>query len=307
MRVESDRARSSSMTKLVCGLTVLFSVDMGRAEGTVCVFACEFSVAFILRRVITSRASRTHRGTLQSNSGQRDVKDTVIVGLVGDGSCARCFYVTGSGKVDAVVDELEGEVVVLPGVKATGNKTTQAYFEFLFNERYLIEDDLVLTDRHKAHMNDDLLEQLTDRGIEYDFFPPGAAALLSPADNAFNATFKLRNNQELARLQRINVSTKIVAAFNAYDSITDESVQNWMRLCGITGGDPVKVVDRLLSSGYGVGGPHTKLHHDQRVAFKSFDRKWRYTHTRRREWDFPICVGQSSLDGKQWTVWGFQK
>lgn len=170
-----------------------------------------------------------------------------------------------------------GKVQYLPlKCPKRGEKGMNLFWEYIMSENEIDENDCMCFDQEKAFVTQSNTELMNNIGITYLIFPKELHELLSPADNNFHGAFKsifYTNISSLSTSQLSHVKRLQIAAL-AYSKITDESVRNMFKHCGLTSGeDPNMVLDRLVNENqyYASDADHIKFDRQISVFLKWAD------------------------------------
>ena len=115
--------------------------------------------------------------------------------------------------------------------------------------RYVEEPSLLILDRASSHTSreviDDLQDYVTPDGeqlLKVLLLPPKTAFLLSPLDNGAISAFK----QHFYSFDRSNFALKKAAVKLAWDAVSNESLLNICKNCGLNGDDPLPSIHEKL-------------------------------------------------------------
>ena len=227
-----------------------------------------------------------------------------MTALVGDGSTIPPFIVTKSRNIPlGTIDENRtgAHVEVMPTTKGESAALVVNWLTWAQRSGYLVEGDMIICDNGSGFRSSDFDLHLQDAGLRLLHFPPLMGALMNPCDNSFHADFKLKLHKLMAREGRFNQVRKIQLAVQAYQDTKDSSIQNYMHLTGITGGDPERVTDRLLEksleSNPRLTADATRKHNHAIEVYRS----WKdLRHQLRNPQHHPLDLPGSELDGIYW-------
>ena len=131
--------------------------------------------------------------------------------------------------------DLPGQVCCIPGIQQENLDMMITYFKWCLKMKYLTPSELLLLDLgpHKENKSDELLHWLSDKKIHYLHYPAQAGSLLSPNDNSFHAVFKRHYYTAITSKARITPKQKIQLILEAYDKVSDTTVINYFKHCGL--------------------------------------------------------------------------
>jgi hypothetical protein len=126
-----------------------------------------------------------------------------------------------------------------PGEKPVRGMNKELMMEYADHiAPYVSEPSLLLLDRASSHTSKEVLAYIEDfltaddqQLIKPILLPPKTAFLVSPLDNGVNSAFK----QHFYQYDRSSFALKFSAIKEAWGSVSNESISNIFRNCGLTG------------------------------------------------------------------------
>lgn len=193
-------------------------------------------------------------------------------------------------------------LIHIPGLGAPSEASTLAWLKALTSsgEHYFEDDPHIILDSLHGHFADDITEAWSNIGATTHKLPATLGRWLNPCDQAINREMR----REFLRLQMHNRNTKLDNIVRAYYSITEDTVKNSFKKCGLFGGDPEEVIENVAAEGYRATGDRQELLESCERAFAT----WATTSSRRRTDVLPRTPQPAALDcaldGRRWTAWG---
>jgi hypothetical protein len=126
------------------------------------------------------------------------------------------------------------------------------YLDYLVENGHLPERSLLLFDGEKSFVTPKVQQFLLNHAIFCDVIRPSCLhQLLSPCDNSFHSTFKLKYYSEISNMSvsSLLAATKLKIAKRCYDMVSSDSVISMFKKCGLLGGDLNEIVTRLVYDG----------------------------------------------------------
>jgi hypothetical protein len=189
---------------------------------------------------------------------------------VGDGSVIPPFVCVKSSQL---VEEnpIEGvELFKWESKKGEYTEMVLSYLDYCYDEGYLSPHELVLLDRHRSHTSNAVKNWFREHEIEFEFYPPSGGALLDPVDNNFNALFK-QNFQQLNTENPVDSEEDEVKLIKeAYYKISSEAIEKWFGKTGIIGGNPTRVVAKLMQEFQRVPQQRKRKHLQMLAKYRTF-------------------------------------
>ena len=213
-------------------------------------------------------------GTPKREAIARTYTDCLYVMLVADGSVGPFYYSTKDKKfTEPIFGHKDGIVEISEQGRGFGGTSYRKYLRELIKRKYLIPGDLVLLDNEstfKSHVSQQIL---TKHQIDFKYFPTGLGSIANPCDNSFNADLKQSFYQLMAIRNDPSTQAKMSIAEQSYWQISDQSVGNMFRHCGLIERDPKKQAHVLLNEGAAPIYRKMKIHRRQIVAFVQWAEK----------------------------------
>ena len=196
------------------------------------------------------------------------------------------------------------------GEKPVGGMNTSLMKKYVDHlVQYVEEPSILLLDRascHTANLTKDYIAGfLTKDGrqlLHVEFLPPKAAFLLSPLDNGVNAAFKTH----FYKYDRSTFELKKSAVKLAWDEVSNESILNICRGCGLDGNTSLQSLRRSFEKN--VKGV---IPENLEESVEVYDR-WKSGNIeidgadlhRGVEYSHPQQLNDGTLDGYKWIEWG---
>ena len=177
--------------------------------------------------------------------------------------------------------------------------------------RYVTEPSLLILDRASSHTSreviNDLEEYLAPDGnqlFKVLLLPPKTAFLLSPLDNGANSAFK----QHFYKYDRSTFPLKKTAVKLAWDAVSNESLLNICKNCGINGDESISSIRKRFEKEV-----HGVIPEELLPSLELFD-VWKAGTIsvdgadlhRGVELCRPVQLDDGTLDGFRWIEWGTQ-
>jgi hypothetical protein len=189
-------------------------------------------------------------GTLKKILPIKGTKEIIYTLVVADGSTGPFYCVTNAKKISAsVIPDDNGKVCVMPKTERKGERSMLAYLEWAVARRTLVEGDVLLMDNEGSFKTPWVQDFMESRGITPLYFPPYLGSIMNPCDNSFHSTFKLAFQKLLVTKGTVSTEEKIKLAYEAYQSISDESIVNMFHHVGILGKNPRRALETLFKEG----------------------------------------------------------
>jgi len=253
----------------------------------------------------------SHRPHCYVNTPSRDNKDIVVTALVGDGSVIPPFVVTRSKTIPLGTissEETNAHIEVMPATKGESAALVVRWLEWARASGYLVEQDVIVCDNGPGFRSDDFRLHVEAARLCLLHFPSLLGALLNPCDNSFHAEFKLKLHGLMAKEGRFKTPAKLRLAIKAYEATKESAVRNYMHLTGLTGGDPEKVVDRLLESCLASSPRLNAGWTKQQLACVELFESWQLLRQQLRDPpQQPTDLPGSALDGVYWRSFSLQE
>jgi len=196
------------------------------------------------------------------------------------------------------------------GEKAVGGMNTSLMMKYVDHIiPYVEEPSLLLLDRassHTAHRTRDYIESfLTEDGrqlLHVEYIPPKAAFLVSPLDNGVNAAFK----QHFYKYDRSTFPLKKSAVKLAWDKVTNDSILNICRGCGLDEGTSLRTIRTSFEKNvHGVTPEKLKGSLELYDMWKSGVIAIDGAHLHRGvEYSYPLQLDDGTIAGYKWIEWG---
>ena len=147
-----------------------------------------------------------HRHNAYVADTEQGTKDTMITGMVGDGTVLPPFIATTKKIPDTFDPPIEEEYKIsyMPEDKAQSVDMMIKYLDWLRANKYLTKNEVVLLDRgpgakkgESKSLSEDYHGWFEDHGIKYVLYPVGAGSIQSPNDVHFHSQLKLRMHKAL--------------------------------------------------------------------------------------------------------------
>ena len=129
---------------------------------------------------------------------------------------------------------------------------------------------MLLTDNEKVWTGAEFTSILEENDITHLCFPPLLGHLMNPCDNSFYSSYKLKIQQRLVDYPSVTREQKLRIIEESYYDCTEASIQALFKHCGITDGNPVNSMRRLVTEGVHPAEKFTDLHAHQLDEYK----KW---------------------------------
>ena len=175
--------------------------------------------------------------------------------------------------------------------------------------QYVTKSSVLLLDRASSHTSKDVIADLEDyldpegnQLFKVLFLPPKTAFLLSPLDNGANSAFK----QHFYKYDRSTFTLKKAAVKLAWDAVSNESLLNICKNCGLTGNEPLSSIRRRFERNVRGVVPEeleSSLHLFELWKAGAVSVEGAELH-RGVELQRPLQVEDGTLDGLKWIEWG---
>lgn len=199
-------------------------------------------------------------------------------------------------------DNLKAILLHIPGLGGPSEASTLQWIKAVTSETedYFDDNPHIILDALHGHFTDAAHEAWSNIGATTHKLPATLGRWLNPCDQGINREMR----REFLRLQMQNRNTKLDNIVHAYYSITESTVVNSFKKCGLFGGDPEEVIQNVAAEGYRATGDRRELLESCESAFA----EWAATCSRRRadvlpRTQLPAAL-DSALDGRRWTTWG---
>jgi hypothetical protein len=206
------------------------------------------------------------------NTPSRGYAHVVYTGLKRNGE--KCPFFVQTVERDLVLTgeifpEGEGFVsYVASNAQRRGERGFLKYLEFLIEFGHLPPRSVLIFDGETSFVTPMVQNFLRENSIFYFvILPPVLHQLLSPCDNHFHSTFKLKFYSEISNLSVSALGTiaKLRIAKRCYDEVSPQSVLSMFRKCGLlgpdSGGDFRSIITHLVNEGlHYLGGRNRKVH-----------------------------------------------
>ena len=207
-------------------------------------------------------------GTPKREGVARTYTDCLYVMLVADGSVGPFYYATKDKKfTEPIFGHENGIVEISEEGRGFGGKSFQKYLKELIKKKYLIAGDLVLLDNESTFKSRVSQKILTDYSIDFKHYPSGLGSITNPCDNSFNAALKHSFYNMMAVKNDTSTQAKMSMTEKSYWQISDKSVHNMFRHCGLIDKDPGKQARILLREGATPIYRKLKIHQRQIARF----------------------------------------
>lgn len=199
--------------------------------------------------------------------------DILYVAICADGSVLPGVVFTSDESL-AVRHYYHITVLRVENANGPGANTTQRWLDTSIE--YLQDSPVVLLDNLGGHHNHDFTEQLELLGCSTLFFPNQGGKYLNPCDNSVNSIIR----RVYAAQQRRTHEEMLDAIDTAYGSISDETIVNSFRHCGLTSQAPARhVIDKLMAQGFQSHGLHREEIQSRMLAYRRWKRNLRSPST----------------------------
>lgn len=129
---------------------------------------------------------------------------------------------------------------------------------------------MLLTDNEKCWKGAEFSSLLKENSITHLRFPALLGHLMNPCDNSFHSSYKLKIQQKLVNFPNVTRAEKLRIIESSYYDCGELNVQALFKHCGITDGNPVKSIRRLVTEGVHPAEKFADLHAHQLDEYK----KW---------------------------------
>jgi len=174
---------------------------------------------------------------------------------------------------------------------------------------FLSEPCLILLDRASSHTSKEVLEYMKQWKTAKDdqlliplLMPAKTAFLLSPLDNGANSAFKAH----FYRLDRSTFALKKNAVRSAWDSVSNESLRNICKNCGLLGDETLQSIrDRFMKEVRGVVPEQLEYSLELFEAWMGGSIRVEGAELHRGVMlERPAQTDDSTLDGRKWVGYG---
>jgi hypothetical protein len=133
------------------------------------------------------------------------------------------------------------------GISGLTNEIMAKWIDhFLSQPQLHPNEDILLFDQHRSHLNEKNMKKLLDVGLEILPFPKGTAPELSQCDNSLFRDFK-RDFAAAWNEKSYNKEIKQQVIFEVWEKFSEERIRNYWRKCG----HPIKPTRRRLLNSNG--------------------------------------------------------
>lgn len=183
-------------------------------------------------------------------------------------------------EMDIFEHDEDAHICYIPVLKAVGKskniscgeRATLGYLRYMiYVKSFLREGDVLIIDGESALCTDIIQKYLSDHGI-YPFILPSAFhQLMNPCDNSFHSLFKQRYYRLISHMNNGNIDLreKFRLAEQCFHEISEESVSNMFRRCGLvpSESDYRTLVTSLMCEGIKCLDDHDQHHKKCLLSF----------------------------------------
>jgi hypothetical protein len=161
------------------------------------------------------------------------------------------FFATVCRKrpIDAVLEEEDATVVMLPKQKRRGERGVMTFLKEMTARGTLQAGEVLVTDNERSWTTSKVKTYLATHGIIQLLYPKYLGARLDPCDNSFHSMFRRCYNKRVLQAGRVGLAERLRILNDAYKATPTKAILGCMRRCGTFEGDPEYVMAELLCEG----------------------------------------------------------
>lgn len=193
--------------------------------------------------------------------------------LVADGSVGPFYYATKDKNfTEPKFSHDFGFVDTQSKGRGFGEESFLKYLQLLLDQNFLQSGDVLLLDNERSFGTKKVADLLTKRGIIIKHFPVSLGSIVDPCDNSFNAELKESVYQEMAFTTNSSTQNKMAIVKKCFWWISEQSIKNYFKHCGIIGHKYREQVRRIIREGMIPSSQYLTLHRDQISQFLKWAR-----------------------------------
>ncbi len=167
-----------------------------------------------------------------------------------------------------VLNPDEGKVYIPSKKKRVGETGMLAYVEWAVRVGALEPNDLLLMD-NEASLKTQLVRDLLDHHhIIVRYFPPYLGSIMNVCDNSFHALFKRAYYNLISTKKELPTPEKIKLAYQAYKSISGETIKKMFTRVGIVGTEIERPLNNIFFEGSGLPSTWSKAQQQDWRVYK---------------------------------------